>query len=106
MTFKPTIWRPIAAVASAINLAGAGYAVAVAEPVHATVHVVLALVFGAWSYRTPSTVAAVEDQDRLEELDNEVNSLRRELSETQERLDFAERLLVREAEARRVGPDR
>jgi len=106
MTFKPTIWRPVSAVATAINLAGAGYAIALAEPIHAAVHVVLALAFGVWNYRMPASLPPGEDQDRFEELDAEMNSLRRELNETQERLDFAERLMVREAEFRRVEPDR
>jgi hypothetical protein len=40
----------------------------------------------------------------LEALDQEVGTLRRELVETQERLDFAERLLAQAPETRRVGP--
>ena len=43
---------------------------------------------------------------RLEALEAELNTLRQELSETQERLDFAERLLARGPETRRVGPQR
>jgi len=35
-----------------------------------------------------------------------VSNLRQELTEAQERLDFAERLLARGAEARRVDPQR
>jgi hypothetical protein len=35
-----------------------------------------------------------------------VTELRRELSEMQERLDFAERLLAQRPESRRVGPER
>jgi predicted nucleic acid-binding Zn-ribbon protein len=48
-----------------------------------------------------------ELQDRLEALEAleiEVSNLRQELGETQERLDFAERLLAQAPEARRVGP--
>ena len=75
MTFKPAIWYPIAVVLGAINLLGAGFAVGTAEPWHATVHAALALAFGLWARR-----------------------LRQELGETQERLDFAERLLA--------GPER
>jgi hypothetical protein len=36
-----------------------------------------------------------ETLDRLAELEHEVHELRRELGETQERLDFAERLLAK-----------
>jgi len=41
--------------------------------------------------------------DRLEAVEQRVESLQRELSEAQERLDFAERLLARAREERRLG---
>jgi hypothetical protein len=40
----------------------------------------------------------------LQALDQEVETLRREMIETQERLDFAERLLAQGPETRRVEP--
>ncbi len=40
---------------------------------------------------------------RLEELERGVQSLQQELAETQERLDFAERLLGKAREERRLG---
>jgi hypothetical protein len=40
----------------------------------------------------------------LQALDQEVGTLRREMTEAQERLDFAERLLAQGAETRRVEP--
>lgn len=40
---------------------------------------------------------------RVEELERAVQSLQQQLSETQERLDFAERLLVKGREERRIG---
>lgn len=40
----------------------------------------------------------------LEALEGEVGRLRQELSETQERLDFAERVLAQGREAGRLGP--
>ena len=42
----------------------------------------------------------------LQALDQEVGTLRREMVETQERLDFAERLLAQGPETRRVEPQR
>ena len=42
----------------------------------------------------------------LQALDQEVETLRREMIETQERLDFAERLLAQGPETRRVEPRR
>jgi predicted nucleic acid-binding Zn-ribbon protein len=41
---------------------------------------------------------------RLETLEHDVQSLQQELAETQERLDFAERLLSKAREDRRIGP--
>jgi predicted nucleic acid-binding Zn-ribbon protein len=40
---------------------------------------------------------------RLEELERGVHGLQQELAETQERLDFAERLLSKAREERRIG---
>jgi len=40
---------------------------------------------------------------RLEELERDVHGLQQELAETQERLDFAERLLSTVREERRIG---
>ena len=42
----------------------------------------------------------------LQALDQEMGTLRREMIETQERLDFAERLLAQGPETRRVDPQR
>jgi len=106
MTFKPAIWYPIAVVLSVINLVGAGFAVGQAQPLHATVHVALALAFGLWAQRLRQGPGGSDGSARLEVLEAEVSTLRQELGETQERLDFAERLLAQEAETRRVGPQR
>jgi predicted outer membrane protein len=105
MTFKPAIWRPIAIVLSVVNLAAAGFAIGQAEPLHATVHVALALAFGFWAQRLRRGPVASELEPRLEAVEIEVSKLRQELGEAEERLDFAERLLAQRAEARRVGPE-
>jgi hypothetical protein len=112
MTFKPSLWRPIAAVLSALNLVGVGFAAGEAEPWHAGVHATLALAFGLWAQRLrqerPRQGASGENelQAGLEALEVEVSSLRGELSEAQERLDFTERLLAQGLESRRVDPER
>ena len=106
MTFKPTIWYPIAVVLSAINLAGAGFAAASAEPWHATIHTTLALAFGLWAQRLRQGTGGRELEAGLEALEVEVTKLRQEVSETQERMDFAERLLAQRPEPGRVDPQR
>jgi hypothetical protein len=106
MNFRTLPWYPIAVVLGGINLAAAGFAGGAAEPWHATVHVALAVACGAWARRLRRGPGDGEHQERLELLEAELSSLRGELSETQERLDFAERLLAQGAESRRVGPER
>ncbi len=102
MTFKRTIWYPIAVVLSVLNLAGAGFAVGQAEPSHAALHVALALAFGLWARRLRQGPVGSELPARLEALEAEVSTLRQDLSETQERLDFTERLLAQGAEWRQT----
>jgi hypothetical protein len=110
MTFKPAIWRPIAVVLSAINLVAVGFAAGEAQPWHAGVHAALALVFGLWAQRLgrgPSwseLPAGSELPARFEELEAEVGKLGQDMSEMQERLDFAERVMAQAAEARRIDP--
>jgi hypothetical protein len=106
MTFKSAIWQPIAVVLSAVNLVATGLAAGSAEPWHATVHAALALGFGLWAQRLrKGAPGRGELQAGLEALELDVSELRRELSETQERLDFAERMLAQGLESRRVGSD-
>jgi hypothetical protein len=116
MTFKPKVWRPIAFGASIINLVAVGFAAASTEPWHAAVHAALALGFGLWAQRlqpdprlgASSSLEALEGEigSRLEALEGEIGSLGRELSEAQERLDFAERVLAQRSDARSLGPER
>ena len=106
MTFKPAIWRPISIGLSVINLVAAAFAAGSAEPLHAGVHVALGLAFGFWAQRLGQAPGELglgpELQPRLEALEFEVSDLRRELNETQERLDFTERVLAQGQESRRL----
>jgi len=111
MTFKPAIWSPIAVVLSAINLVAVGFAAGEPQPWHAAIHAALALAFGLWAQRLrqgrggSELQAPLEVLEALDALDADVSKLRQELSETQERLDFAERLLAQKPEARRKDPE-
>jgi len=99
MTFKASTWYPIAVVLAAINLVGVGFAVGPGQPWHAGIHAALALAFGLWAQRLrQQRTGGSELQaglEGLEALEAEVSTLRRELGETQERLDFVERVLAR-----------
>ena len=52
---------------------------------------------------TPPQSPSAEVHARLETLEHSVQGLQQELAETQERLDFAERLLTKAGEERRIG---
>ena len=112
MTFKPAIWRPIAAVLSVVNLVAVGFAAGEPQPWHAAIHAALALAFGVWAERLrrgpvgSELQAPLEVLEALEALETDMSKLRQELSETQERLDFTERLLARGLETHRVGQQR
>lgn len=102
MTFKPAVWRPIAAVLSVANLVAVGFAAGAAEPWHATLHAGLTVAFAAWAQRLGRGPASLpEAEGRLDELAAELDQLRGELAEAQERLDFTERMLARESSPRR-----
>ena len=107
---NPILWRRIAIGLGILNVAGFGQALGVAEPVHAGIHAVLALAFGAWAWAlgrgAPARELPADLQADVQSLADEVGSLRQELAEAQERLDFTERLLAQEREVRRVEPDR
>jgi len=113
MTFKPAIWYPIAVLLSVGNLVALWFAAGPTEPWHATMHGVLAVASGVWALRLRQRRGgserkvgreAVEALDALEALEAEMSTLRQELIETQERLDFAERMLAQVPEAHRVRP--
>ncbi|HEX3233173.1 MAG TPA: hypothetical protein VHR41_03175 [Gemmatimonadales bacterium] len=103
MTLKPAIWYPVAVGLSGINLVAVGFA---AGGWHGTTHAALALGFGLWAQHLRRAPAASELPPGLDTIELEVSRLRQELGETQERLDFAERVLAQESEARRVEPQR
>lgn len=111
MTFKPKLWYPIAAALSALNLVAVGFAAGEPQPWHVAAHAVLALAFGLWAQRLQQrprdneVPVSAEMFDALDAVEAEVGRLRQDLSETQERLDFTERLLAQRTEPRQMGPE-
>jgi hypothetical protein len=109
MALSPRIWFPIAVGATAINLVFA----AMFTGAHAGIHAVLAVGFGMWAQRLRERAASggqrqVESgttqqlQEGFEALEADVMRLRQELSETQERVDFVERVLAQNKETGRL----
>jgi hypothetical protein len=93
-------------------LVGVGFAAGEPQPWHAAIHAALALAFGVWAQRLrqgrreSELQAPLEVLEALEALEADMSKLRQELSETQERLDFTERLLAQGLETHRVGQQR
>lgn len=102
VTFKPALWYPIAVVLSVVNVVAAGFAASSAEPVHASTHTALAVAFGLWAQHLRRKPARPDLEAALDSLALEVGAVRQELAEVQERLDFAERILARGPEPRRL----
>ena len=116
MWFRHRAWIPIAWVLSLINVGGVWFAAREGEPWHVTAHALLAILFALGAQRLrarqrPELTSRVMDpteqgqtlddvQARLGELDQ----LTQRMSDLEERVDFAERLLVKQREAQRLGP--
>jgi hypothetical protein len=78
----------------------------------AAVVIILVVAIGTWGavkiakVMAQSRVAGDPDTaGRLQALEQDVSTLRQEMVEAQERLDFAERVLAQKPETRRVGPE-
>jgi hypothetical protein len=80
---------------------------------HAVGHAIAAVAFGLWAMTLRSQlrlerqpVGRPELPEHMEQLEAEMDSLRQQLMETQERLDFTERMLAQRHEAERVKEQR
>ncbi len=109
MALNPRIWYPIAVGATVLNVVSAAFFTGA----HAGAHAVLAVGFGVWAQRLRQRAASgapqsIESgttqqlQEGFEALEGEVTRLRQELVETQERVDFVERVLAQRHEADRL----
>ncbi len=104
MTFRPALWYPIAVGLTLVNVGAAWFAASAAQPLHASTHAALAVAFGLWAQRLRQRPRNDDIEARLESLMLEVNALRQELAEVQERLDFTERMLAQGPTSRRLDP--
>lgn len=102
MYFNPATWRPIAILLSVLNLGGLVMALGAGEPGHAVGHVMLGVGLAFWVRRLgendgerTTSFGRSDRQAQIEGLESDVDQLRRELAEAQERLDFTERMLAK-----------
>lgn len=101
MALKPALWYPIAVALAVVNVVAAGFAYTPGDPMHAALHVGLAIASGLWAARLRTGVGTRALEQEIETLQLEVADLRQALFELQERMEFAERLLVEQPPARR-----
>ncbi len=116
LLFRHRAWMPVAWGLALANLAGAWFAARAGEPWHASLHAVLAVAFALGAQRLharrreagqaggPDAAAGSPMREELETRLGELAQLQRRLSEVEERLDFAERLLAAQRNAQRLGP--
>ena len=107
MIGRTMLWRVVAALFTVVNLAGAGYAVARSEALHAGVHVVLSLL-GAYVLWRLAPIAGWRDvpaelpvDDRLDHLQRSVDAVAIEVERIGEAQRFSTKLQGERAEPRR-----
>lgn len=109
MALNPKVWYPIAVAAAVVNLVAVPFFMGT----HSAMHAVLAVGFGLWAQRLRQRQAQSDPlqveggttgqlQAGFDALETEVSRLRQELAETQERVDFVERVLAQSQEAGRL----
>lgn len=103
MWFKHRAWIPVAWLLCVVNVGAVWFAAGPAEPAHATVHALLAVLFGLGAQRLGLRKKPGADADvagRLGELEagladlDKLQGVEGRLAELEERLDFTERALV------------
>lgn len=109
MALNPKVWYPVAVGAAVLNLVAVPFFMGS----HSAIHAVLAVGFGLWAQRLRQRQdtgdrlqveagSTQQLQEGFEALEAEVVRLRQELVETQERVDFVERVLAQSQEAGRL----
>jgi hypothetical protein len=108
--FKSRVWIPIAWVLSFANGIFV-FTVGSGQPAHAAGHALLALLFAFGAQRLSARQGrdplTREDRQTLEDLQTrlgELNDLQRRVTELEDRVDFAERVLAKQREGQRLGP--
>lgn len=109
MWFKHRAWIPIAWLLSLGNVVSTWFAAQPAEPWHATIHALLAVVFGVGAQRlmarrraSMDNAEAVPGEDRLKHLEHAIDSIAVELERVGEGQRFVTKLLAE----RERSPDR
>jgi len=101
MWFKHRAWAPIAWALSLINLGAVWFAARPGEAWHATIHALLAALFGLGAQHLSARRRAMTGREDLEQvldqneqLSEAMDGLQAHIGELEERVDVAERLLA------------
>jgi hypothetical protein len=101
MTRRSRLWTVIAGLFTIVNVAGAGFAIALREPLHAATHLGLLLVgYVVWKLlsRTDRLDPAQETEQRLELLQQSVDAIALEVERISEAQRFSARLAAERIE--------
>ena len=113
MWFKHRAWIPVAWLLCLGNVVSVWFAARPAEPWHATIHALLAVLFGLGAQRLAARSDSrrdelkSEERQTLEDLETrfgELDELKQRIGELEERVDFAERLLAKQRDGQRLNP--
>ena len=103
MTRRAKLWAVVAGLFTVINVAGAGYAIALGESLHAAAHAGALLVgYVVWRLVSPAPEAALSEaggmDQRLEHLQESVDAIALEVERISEAQRFSARLEAERAE--------
>jgi len=93
MWFKHRAWVPVAWLLSLANLVAVWFAAQPAEPWHATVHSLLAVLFALGAQRLMARQRSPADQNRLDQLQQSVDVVALEVERISEGQRYVTRLL-------------
>ena len=105
MWFKHKAWIPVAYGLAIINVGATYFAAMPAEAAHATVHAALAAAFILGAKKLEERRRALQPEDELAqaldentELQQTISTMEDQVRQLEERVDFAERMLIQNRE--------
>lgn len=93
MWFKHRAWIPIAWLLSLVNVVATWFAAQPAEPWHATIHALLAVVFAVGAQRLSARQRPTTDQRRFDQLQQSVDVIALEVERISEGQRYVTKIL-------------
>jgi hypothetical protein len=108
--FKHRAWIPVAWGLAVVNVAAVWFAARPGEPIHATLHALLAVGCALGAQRLAARQRGGDQHEQLQQtleqnhqLQQNVDDMQARLLELEERQDFAERILAQHRDPQRSG---